>query len=137
MYIQIAPIVEIRQARKTKPLPQNAHRLTVIAWYDEESRAHLLQDGWHASHLCDSSLGKSTHYGTAAPPQAHSLLPAIEPSTLAISTVARSRSPNSSPGAAVTLSDDSPPSGDSRTLAELKLLSSAVAQHTWECLRGG
>ncbi|KAF4460832.1 His-Cys box homing endonuclease [Fusarium albosuccineum] len=55
-YIQIAPIVENGQARKTKPLPQNAHRLAVIAWHDEEPRAHLLQDGWHASHLCGNTL---------------------------------------------------------------------------------
>ncbi|KAJ3509088.1 hypothetical protein NM208_g15717 [Fusarium decemcellulare] len=136
--------------------------LAVIAWHDEESRAHLLTDGWHASHICGNTLciepthiaqvesrfyrqtpkrahylDNSTRYGTAAPPQAQYLLPAIEPSTLALSTVALSPSPNSSPGATVTLSDDYPPSDDSRTLTELYLLSPAVAQRTWERLRGG
>jgi hypothetical protein len=61
-YVQIAPVVEVRtrvrsgEPRKAKPLPQNGHRLAVIAWHSEESRRHLLDDGWHASHRCANPL---------------------------------------------------------------------------------
>ncbi|KAF7561408.1 hypothetical protein G7046_g2743 [Stylonectria norvegica] len=57
-YIQIAPVVTVRtrarqgETRKPKPLPQNGHRLSVIAWHPEKAHKHLLDDGWHAGHLC-------------------------------------------------------------------------------------
>ncbi|KAH0598596.1 hypothetical protein MHUMG1_03899 [Metarhizium humberi] len=50
------------QARKMKPLPQNGHRLAVIAWHPEDSVRHLLDDGWHASHRC----GEPRNHLTAA-----------------------------------------------------------------------
>jgi hypothetical protein len=55
--VQIAPVVEVRtrakkgEARKTKALPQNAHRLAIIAYKSEEEIARLIA-GEHASHLC-------------------------------------------------------------------------------------
>jgi hypothetical protein len=57
-YVQIAPLSFGSRAgttngtRATKPLPQGAHRLAVIADGTEEERAHLLDNGWHASHRC-------------------------------------------------------------------------------------
>lgn len=52
-YIQIPPVGFLsvhREGKKT--LPQNAHRLVVIAFESEEDIEHLLNHGWHASHLC-------------------------------------------------------------------------------------
>ncbi|KAM3425882.1 hypothetical protein MY4824_010140, partial [Beauveria thailandica] len=57
-YVQIAPIVPTlglrsrNGQRKQKPMPQNAHRLAVVAHLDTEAVNHLLYDYWHASHLC-------------------------------------------------------------------------------------
>jgi hypothetical protein len=57
-YIQIAPLSFGSRAgttngtRAAKPLPQGAHRLAVIAEGTQKERAHLLDDGWHASHRC-------------------------------------------------------------------------------------
>ncbi|RTE70188.1 hypothetical protein BHE90_015413 [Fusarium euwallaceae] len=61
-YVQIAPVVETRtrvrrgEPRKSKPLPQNGHRLAVVAWHPEEAKRHLLEDESHASHLCGNPL---------------------------------------------------------------------------------
>ena len=58
-YIQIAPIVQIRTRaklraqKKTKPKPQNAHRLVVIAHKSQDDIDHLF-NGQHASHLCNN-----------------------------------------------------------------------------------
>lgn len=41
-----------RGVRQIKPAPQNAHRLVVVGWKGEEDRRRMLEDGWHASHLC-------------------------------------------------------------------------------------
>jgi hypothetical protein len=57
-YVQIAPIVTTRtralkgHARKQKPCPQSGHRLAVIAFHDQTAIDHMLDDAWHASHLC-------------------------------------------------------------------------------------
>lgn len=59
-YVQIAPVVGERtrvgkgQARRTKPAPQNAHRLVVVAHKADEEIARLLA-GQHASHLCHNT----------------------------------------------------------------------------------
>lgn len=57
-YIQIAPISAGTRAGtsngivKDKPAPQNAHRLVIWAHGTEEDRQNLLDNRWHASHLC-------------------------------------------------------------------------------------
>lgn len=59
-YIQIAPVADLTirtragkgATKKVKPLPQSGHRLAVMAFKEEEDIRHLLDDGWHASHLC-------------------------------------------------------------------------------------
>lgn len=55
-YVQIAPIsTRTRGSASTssaKPLPQNAHRLVVIASQSPEDRRKLLEEPSHASHLC-------------------------------------------------------------------------------------
>lgn len=52
-YIQIPPVGFLsshRTGRKT--LPQNAHRLVIIAFKSDDDIKKLLDYGWHASHLC-------------------------------------------------------------------------------------
>jgi len=52
-YIQITPVGFPAVYRTTgKTFAQLAHRLAVIAEKTDEDIAHLLDDGYHASHLC-------------------------------------------------------------------------------------
>lgn len=55
-YVQIAPLSTgnrgTKGIRTAKPKPQNAHRLVVIGWKSAQDRRLLLEQGFHASHLC-------------------------------------------------------------------------------------